>query len=181
MQRPHMHANDVRDGFRSYVQHGGKATQAHRASPAHRLSAHRSTSRNFPKSADGWLLRGTLSVMATGDPELTAEVELRAASDELQVYEAIVVATSDAHGTLDVMLGASNPDAARRALQQRYGFNEVQAVAVMDLQLRRVTAIDREKIDQRRDELAARVTVLEAELRRILSTAASFGPMGKSR
>jgi DNA gyrase/topoisomerase IV subunit A len=40
----------------------------------------------------------------------------------------------------------------------------VQALAVMDMQFRRVTEIDREKIDQRRHELAARVMVLEAEL-----------------
>ena len=104
--------------------------------------------------------------MANGDPELTAEVELRNASDQLQIYEAFVVATSDAHGTLDAMLAASDPDSARRALQQRYGFTEVQAVAVMDLQLRRVTASDREKIEQLRQELAERVMFLEAELGR---------------
>jgi heme oxygenase len=36
----------------------------------------------------------------------------------LQVYRALAIATNDAHGTLDVMLSASNPDVDRRPLQQ---------------------------------------------------------------
>ena len=36
----------------------------------------------------------------------------------------------------------------------------------MDVQFRRVTAIDRERIEQRHQELAARVTALKAELGR---------------
>lgn len=62
------------------------------------------------------------------------------------------------------MLGASDPEAAGRALQQRFGFTELLAVAVMDMQFRRMTAIGRHKIEQRRQELAARVVALEAEL-----------------
>jgi DNA gyrase/topoisomerase IV subunit A len=102
--------------------------------------------------------------MTSRDPELTLGAELRNTAYQLQVYRALAIATNDAHGTLDVMLNASNPAVDRRALQQQYGFTEVQALAVMDMQFRRVTEIDREKIDQRRHELAARVMVLEAEL-----------------
>ena len=59
-----------------------------------------------------------------------------------QAYRALAFATNDAHGTLDVMLSASNPDVDRRALQQQYGLTEVQALAVMDMQFRRVTEMD---------------------------------------
>lgn len=102
--------------------------------------------------------------MTGRDLELTAGVELRNRLHELHIYEAFAVATDDALGTLDVMLGAADPEAARQGLQRRYGFSELQAVAVMDMQFRRVTVIDREKIEQRRQELAARVMVLQAEL-----------------
>lgn len=104
--------------------------------------------------------------MTSRDPDLTADGELRNTKYELQVYEAIAVATNDAYGALDAILGASDADTARRALQQRYDFTDLQAVAVMDMQFRRVTAIDREKIEQRRQELAARVIALETELGR---------------
>ena len=104
--------------------------------------------------------------MTDRDPELSADVELRDTQGQLQIYEAIAVATRDAHGALDAVLRASDADTARRALQDRYGFTELQATAVMDVQFRRVTAIDRERIEQRHQELAARVTALKAELGR---------------
>ncbi len=109
---------------------------------------------------------GTLLTMTDRDPELSADVELRNTQYQLQIYEAIAVAMNDAHGALDAVLGASDPDAASGALQHRYGFTELQATAVMDMQFRRVTAIDREKIERRHQELAARVTALKAELGR---------------
>ena len=108
--------------------------------------------------------RGMLTSMTSRDPELTADVELRNALYQLQVYEAIAIAANDAHGVLDVMLSASDSAAARRALEQGYGFTEVQACAVMDVQFRRMTSMDRRKIEQRHHELVAQVAVLEEEL-----------------
>lgn len=67
--------------------------------------------------------------MTSRDPDLTADIELRNTMNELQGYEAIAVATNDAYGTLEAILGASDADTARRALQQLYDFTELQAVA----------------------------------------------------
>ena len=82
-------------------------------------------------------------------PELTNDDELRNARLEMQIYEAIVVAANDAHAVLDCVLDAADPEAARRALEGRFGFNETQAWAVMDVQFRRLTLTDRNKIKQR--------------------------------
>ena len=101
--------------------------------------------------------------MTGRDPELTTGVEPRNFLYESQVYGAIAVAMNDAHGTLGPILAASDPEAAGRALRHRFGFTELQSVAVMDMESRRVKGIDREKIEQRRQELAARVVVM-AEL-----------------
>ena len=65
---------------------------------------------------------------------------------------------------LDCVLDAADPEAARRALEGRFGFNETQAWAVMDVQFRRLTLTDRNKIKQRQRELAARVAALEERL-----------------
>lgn len=102
--------------------------------------------------------------MTGRDPERTADVELRNALYQLQVYDALAVATNDAHAALDAMLGASDPESARQALEQRFGFTGTQADAVLNLQFRRVTSIDRQKIELQRQEIAERVQVLEAEL-----------------
>jgi DNA gyrase subunit A len=102
--------------------------------------------------------------MTPRDPELSADDELQSLQYQVQVYEALAVAIGDARAVVDAMLEASNPEAARQALERRYGFTEMQARAVMELQFRRVTALDRQRIEQRRHELAARVAVLEEEL-----------------
>lgn len=96
--------------------------------------------------------------------EHPAEDELGNARQQLQIYDAIVIAAHDAHAVLDTMLIASDPDAARRSLEDRYGFTETQSWAVMDVQFRRLTVTDRLKIERRHQELAAQVAVLEEDL-----------------
>jgi DNA gyrase subunit A len=102
--------------------------------------------------------------MTGRDPDVTAEDELRSVREQLEIYEAICVAAGDVHAVLDVVLGSSDPDVARRALELRYGFAEAQAWAVMEVQFRRMTQSDRQKIEQRRDELMSRLAALDAEL-----------------
>ena len=80
------------------------------------------------------------------------------------IYEAVLVAAGDAHAVLDVLLGAADPYAARAALRDRYGFTEVQASAVLDLQLSRVTSSQRQRFEQGLREVRARVAELEEQL-----------------
>jgi DNA gyrase subunit A len=104
--------------------------------------------------------------MTTQDPESSLEEDLQDALRQVHIYEAIAIAASDAHAVLDVMLTAADPDAANQALMGRYAFTEVQAWAVIEIQFRRMTAMDRTKIEQRRRELGERVKDLEQQLGR---------------
>ena len=104
--------------------------------------------------------------MMNRDPEFGPEDDLQDVLRQVHIYDAIAVAASDAHAVLDVMLTAANPEAANRALVDRYAFTEVQAWAVMDVQFRRLTATDRKKIEQRHRELGQRVQDLEQQLGR---------------
>ena len=104
--------------------------------------------------------------MTSRDREFSPEEDLQDVLRQVQIYEAIATAASDAHAALDIMLTAADPEAANRALVDRYAFTEVQAWAVMDVQFRRLTATDREKVEQRHHELGERVKDLERELGR---------------
>jgi DNA gyrase/topoisomerase IV subunit A len=90
-----------------------------------------------------------------------AAVELESVRTQLQIYEAVAAAANDPHSILDAISGSPDSDGARRALQEHFGFSEVQALAVMDMQFRRLTAIDRERNHQRRRELEAAVVELD--------------------
>lgn len=100
------------------------------------------------------------------DPESDPEADLQDVLRQVHIYEAIATAASDARAVLDVMLTAADPEAANRALVDRYAFTEVQAWAVMDVQFRRLTVTDRKKIEQRLHELRERVNDLERQLGR---------------
>ncbi|MDN4161102.1 DNA gyrase subunit A [Nocardioides abyssi] len=90
--------------------------------------------------------------------------DLRNAQDYIRVIEAILVAANDAHGVLDVVLLASGQPAARRALEERYGLTEMQATAVLDMQVGRLNALDVAEFERHRQELVERVATLTAEL-----------------
>ena len=91
--------------------------------------------------------RGTLARMTSEHPtypERTTDDERRNALLQMQIYLALGMAANDAHAVLDSVLSASDPDAARRALEDRYEFTERQAQAVMDLPFGRLTSTDRQ-------------------------------------
>ena len=92
------------------------------------------------------------------------ENDVRNARLAIQVYDAVAIAARDAHAVLDTVMGASDQDTARGALQDRFGFTEVQAQAVLDLQFRKLTSTDLRAIEQHRQELVARVALLEGRL-----------------
>lgn len=97
-------------------------------------------------------------------PENSLEDDLRIARQQLHIYDAIVTAANDAHAVLDIVLEAADPDAAHRELRSRYGFSEVQAWAVLDVQFRRVTSVDRLKVEQRLHELEAHAAALAEQI-----------------
>lgn len=110
---------------------------------------------------------GTLTSMTSEYPtypELTAEDERRNALLQAQIARAIVIAVNDTHAVLDTVLNAPNPDAARRALEDRYLFTETQARVVMDLQFERLTSTDRNTFERHKEELDARVAALDESL-----------------
>ena len=88
-------------------------------------------------------------------PELTPDQ--RDDLDRLEILEAIAVATAHPHEVVDVLLGAADASEARRALGSAFDWSENQARAVLDQQFRRVTQLERRKLETARSELAARV------------------------
>ncbi len=85
--------------------------------------------------------------------ELPVAVELQQTEARLHVLDGLGIAIQEARAVLDVVLEAADVDAARNAVQTRLGLDEIQANAVLDLQFRRTTELDRRKIEEHRQEL----------------------------
>lgn len=77
--------------------------------------------------------------------------------DRLQILDALAIALERRAELMDVVSGARDADQARSDLMTRFDLTDVQAAAVLDLQVRRFSELERGRIVAEREELRARL------------------------
>ena len=93
------------------------------------------------------------------------EFELDAAVKRAHILAGFKIALDNLDAVIELIRKAKDTDAARAGLMKRFKLSEVQAQAILELRLARLTALERQKII---DELAATKKVI-AELKAILA------------
>ena len=93
----------------------------------------------------------------------TAHRRKRAAA-RAHVLEGLGVALDHLDEVIALIRAADTVDDARAGLMARYGLTEVQAAAILDMQLRRLAALERRKIADEHRELLATIAELDAIL-----------------
>jgi DNA gyrase subunit A len=91
--------------------------------------------------------------------------ELRQAEARLHVLEGLLVALHNLDAVIKLIRASKDAEAARTGLMTRFGLSQAQAQAILDLTLRRLTSLERDKIEAEHKEI--RETI--ARLRKILS------------
>lgn len=84
-----------------------------------------------------------------------------AAAARLEILDAIVTAISERARLFQITGEAATADDARSRLSTEFGWNEVQATAALDLQVRRFTEDARRRIVEDRDGVIAFLRSLE--------------------
>ena len=90
--------------------------------------------------------------------------ELEKAEARAHVLEGFVKALDHLDEIIELIRAASTPAAARDQLMARFEFSEIQAQAILDLQLQRLTGMEREKIVKEHEEIQKLVSELKAIL-----------------
>ncbi len=90
--------------------------------------------------------------------------ELRRAEERAHVLEGLLVALDNLDEVIALIRGSRDPETARTGLLERYELTVVQAQAILQLTLSRLTALEADKIKQEHADLVERI----AELREIL-------------
>jgi len=93
------------------------------------------------------------------------EYELEKARSRLHILEGLRVALKHLDEIIDLIKKAPDADIARDRLMKRYRLSEIQAQAILDMQLRRLAALERKKIEDEYKELLAQIKLLEGLLR----------------
>ncbi|GBD21679.1 DNA gyrase subunit A [bacterium HR28] len=92
------------------------------------------------------------------------EFELRQAERRAHVLEGLKIALDHLDEVIATIRSARSADDARQQLMNRFGLTEIQANAILDMQLRRLAALERQKIEEEYQELLTRITELRALL-----------------
>ena len=94
------------------------------------------------------------------------EFELRKAQARAHILEGLRIALDHLDAVIALIRGSKNPPEARTGLITQFGLTQIQAQAILDMQLQRLTGLERQKI---LDELAELLKTIE-RLREILSS-----------
>lgn len=89
--------------------------------------------------------------------------ELREAEKKAHILEGYLIALDHLDEVIRLIRESSNPEAARLGLMNQFGMSEIQAKAVLELRLQRLTGMERDKIREEYDEimkLIAHLTLL---------------------
>jgi DNA gyrase subunit A len=92
--------------------------------------------------------------------------ELRKAEERDHVLQGLLVALANLDAIIHLIRHAADTTTARQELIASYELSDVQADAILQMQLRRLTALEAEKIQQEHDELQLRIADLQDILER---------------
>ncbi|MGB0097572.1 MAG: DNA gyrase subunit A [Solirubrobacteraceae bacterium] len=90
--------------------------------------------------------------------------ELRRAEERAHVLEGLLIALSHLDEVIALIRGSRDPEAARTGLLERFELTVIQAQAILQLTLSRLTALEADKIKQEHSDLLERIK----ELRELL-------------
>ena len=86
------------------------------------------------------------------------EYELRKAKERAHLLEGLLIAQDNIDEVIRII--RSRYDDAKEALMERFGLDEVQAQAILDMRLKALQGLDREKLQGEFDELQKKITYL---------------------
>ncbi len=78
--------------------------------------------------------------------------ELRQAQARLHVLEGLLIALRNLDEVIKLIRASKDAESARSGLMQRFGLTQIQAQAILDLTLRRLTSLERDKIEAEHKE-----------------------------
>jgi DNA gyrase subunit A len=90
--------------------------------------------------------------------------QLRKAEERAHILEGYRIALDNIDAIVALIRASASTEAARLALMETFGLSELQAQAILDLRLARLTGLERQKIEDEYRELIEKITGLKAIL-----------------
>lgn len=94
-----------------------------------------------------------------------AEYELKQAEKRAHILEGLLIALDYQDEVIELISNSRTPEDARNGLMEQFSLSEVQARAILDMRLQKLTGLERDKVKEEYDELKKTIEYLK----RILS------------
>lgn len=92
------------------------------------------------------------------------EYELRTAKARAHILEGYKIALDNIDEVIKIIRGSKNVEIAQAELETRFGLSEIQAKSILSMQLRRLTGLERQAIEDELKQLQDLISKLEAIL-----------------
>ncbi|NBG65772.1 DNA gyrase subunit A [Acidiluteibacter ferrifornacis] len=92
------------------------------------------------------------------------EYDLRKAQEKAHVIEGLIIAIDNLDEVIALIRGSQTPEIAREELMARFSLSEIQARAILDLRLQKLTGLERDKLKEEYAELMKLIAYLESVL-----------------
>ena len=93
-----------------------------------------------------------------------SQYELRKADERAHILEGLKIALSHLDEVINLIKSSRTPEEARNVLISRFNLTEIQAQAILDMRLQRLTGLEREKLDEEYQQLIERISYLHSVL-----------------
>ena len=90
--------------------------------------------------------------------------DLNKAEERNHILEGLLIALDNIDEVIRIIRGSETVALAKEQLMQRFGLSDVQAQAIVDMRLRTLTGLERDKLEQEHAELLKRIEELKAIL-----------------
>ena len=93
------------------------------------------------------------------------QFELNKAEARAHILDGLLIALANLDEVIDTIRNAADADTAKVSLIEHFKLTEIQAQAILDMQLKRLAALERQKIDDEHKELVDRIKKLTSLLK----------------
>lgn len=92
------------------------------------------------------------------------QYELNRAEERAHILQGLLIALDNIDEVIRIIRGSKNVQTAKEELMARFDLTEVQASAIVDMRLRALTGLEREKLEAEYEELMKKIGELKAIL-----------------
>ena len=83
--------------------------------------------------------------------------DLKKAQDRMHIVQGLLIAQDNIDEVVSIIRASKSVEVAKQTLQERFGLSEIQSAAIVDMRLRALTGLERDKLEAERSELERQI------------------------